>query len=313
MYTTESQKEEFLKEYFRSRVISTTMVNAVMNRALENEIVFKKPFYSFTRDEIMKMYTEAKTKSSRTLQNWNLTLKHAARWFLNQQGVSTDNEYESITREDVNKCIDVDTVQKMLISREQLETIQDDLLNYTDRAILSLLFLGVGGDMLKEITFLTADQLSSQDNKLYFRNGKIVILSDRDYDIIKNAFEEDALVSYSANSTIISVSTGSIYKIRSNTLTENDNPDNDEDCLRRMRWLHRRVTIMSDYLGIKMTPKSINSSGFWYMAHEKMKINGIDDFREYINTDSGRRLAWRYGFKSDYYTVTLLDKFRRYL
>jgi hypothetical protein len=313
MYTTESQKEEFLKEYFRSRVISTTMVNAVMNRALESEKIFKKPFYSFTRDEIMQMYTEAKAKSSRTLQNWNLTLKHAARWFLDKQGLSTDNEYETITKEDADKCIDVDAVQKMLISKEQLETIQDDLLNYTDKAILSLLFLGVGGDMLKEITFLTSDQLSSQDNKLYFRNGKIVILSDRDYDIIKNAFEEDALVSYSANSTIINVSTGSIYKIRSNTLTGNDNPDNDEDCLRRMRWLHRRVTIMSDYLDIKMTPKSINASGFWYMAHEKMKTNGIDDFREYINTDSGRRLAWRYGFKGDYYTVTLLDKFRRYL
>ena len=313
MYTTESQKTEFLKEYFRSRVISETMVNAVMNRALENERIFNKPFYSFAKDEIMQMYTNAKVKSNRTLQNWNLTLKHASRWFLSQQGKDTNSEYERITREDVNQCVDIDAVQQMLISKEQLETIQDDLLNYTDKAILSLLFLGVGGDMLKEITFLTADQLSSSDNKLYFRNGKIIILSDRDYSIIKRAFEEDALVSYSANSSVIGVSTGSIYKIRSNTLTENDNPDNDEDCMRRMRWLHRRVTIMSNYLDIKMTPKSINASGFWHMAHEKMKTNGVDDFREYINSDSGRRLAWRYGFKSEYYAVTLLDKFRRYL
>lgn len=313
MYTTESQKEEFLKEYFRSRVISETMVKAVMNRALENEEIFKKPFYSFTKDEIIQMYTSAKVKSNRTLQNWNLTLKHASRWFLNQQNRDTNNEYELITRDDVNKCVDIDAVNQMLITREQLETIQDDLLNYTDKAILSLLFLGVGGDMLKEITFLTSDQLSSEDNKIYFRNGKIIILSDRDYSIIKNAFEEDTLISYSVNSSTISVSTGSIYKIRSNTLTENNNPNDDEDCMRRMRWLHRRVTIMSNYLGIKMTPKSINASGFWHMAHEKMKKNGVDDFREYINTDSGRRLAWNYGFKSEYYTVTLLDKFRRYL
>ena len=313
MYTTESKKEDFLKEYFRSRVVSTTMVNAVMNRALENEKIFKKPFYTFTKDEIMQMYTDAKVKSNRTLQNWNLTLKHASRWFLNQEGKSLDNEYEIITREDVNKCVDVDAVQQMLISKEQLETIQDDLLNYTDKAILSLLFLGVGGDMLKEITFLTSDQLSSQDKRIYFRNGKIIDLSDRDYYIIKNAFEEDTLISYNINNSTISVSTGSIYKSRGNTLSENDNINNDEDCLRRMRWLHRRVTIISNYLDIKITPKSINASGLWHMAHEKMKTKGIDDFREYINTDSGRRLAWRYGFKSGYYTATLLDKFRRYL
>lgn len=313
MYTTELKKEEFLKEYFRSRVVSATMVNAVMNRALENEKIFNKPFYTFTKNEIIQMYTKAKTKSNRTLQNWNLILKHASRWFLNQEGKSLDNEYELITKDDLNQCIDINTIDQMLISKEQLEALQDDLLNYTDRAILSLLFLGVGGDMLKEITFLTRDQLSLKNKTIYFKNGKIVILSDRDCHIIKNAFEEDALMSYNTNNTVISVSTGSIYKIRSNTLSENDNINNDEDCLRRMRWLHRRVTIISNYLDVKMTPKSINASGFWHMAHEKMQKNGVEDFREYINTDSGRRLAWRYGFKSEYYTTTILDKFRRYL
>ena len=100
MYTTESQKEEFLKEYFRSRVVSTSMVNAVMNRAIENERVFGKHFYQFSKEEIMQMYTEAKTKSNRTLQNWNLTLKHASRWFLHNQGEPQQSAYEGITREE---------------------------------------------------------------------------------------------------------------------------------------------------------------------------------------------------------------------
>ena len=139
MYTTELKKEEFLKEYFRSRVVSATMANAVMNRALENERIFNKPFYTFTKDEIIQMYTSAKTKSNRTLQNWNLILKHASRWFLNQEDKSLDNEYELISKDDLNNCIDIDTIDQMLISKEQLEALQDDLLNYTDRAILSLL------------------------------------------------------------------------------------------------------------------------------------------------------------------------------
>lgn len=313
MYTTENQKEEFLKEYFRSRVVSTTMCNAIMNRALQNEQVFKKTFYTFTKEEIMQMYTNAKVKSNRTLQNWNLTLKHASRWFLHTQNQSLDNAYELITREDLDQCIDTMTTKQMLISEEQLRTMQDDILNYTDKAILSLLFLGVGGDMLKEITFLTEDQLSSSDKRIYFRSGKMIILSDRDFDIVQKACREDALVSYSVEGTVIGVSTGGIYKVRGNTVNTNDDIRNEDDRRRRMRWLHRRINIVSDYLGVPMTPKSINASGLWHTLQEKMKEKGIDDLKEYLSTDSGRRVCWRYGFMGDYYAATVLDKFRKQL
>lgn len=313
MYTTEAQKEEFLKEYFRSRVVSATMVNAVLNRAIDNERKFQKEFYNFTKEEILQMYTDAKTKSDRTLQNWNLTLKHAARWFLYSQNKSTDSAYETITRDDLKECVDVNAVDQMLITQSQLQAMQDDLMNYTDKAILSLLFLGVGGENLKEITFLTSDQLSREDKRIYFRNGKLICLSDRDFDIISKALEEDSLVSYGPEETVVRVSTGSIYKIRSNTRNENNNINNEDDRMRRMRWLHRRVTLMSEYLGIKMTPKSINASGLWHALNEKMKEKGIDDIKEYLNTDSGRRVAWRYGFGGEYYASTLLDKFRKYL
>lgn len=313
MYTLESQKEEFLKEYFRSRVVSTTMCNAVLNRALGNEKRFGKVFYEFTKEEILQMYTDAKVKSNRTLQNWNLTLKHASRWFLHTQGKSLDNSYEIVTRDDLNQCVDADAVKQMLITKEQLQTMQDDLLNYTDKAILSLLFMGVGGENLKEITFLTSDQLSTKENKIYFRTGKMIVLSDRDYEIVRKAFEEDTLISYNDDSTVIGVSTGGIYKIRGNTINENDNINNADDRRRRMRWLHRRVTIMSEYLGIKMTPKSINASGLWHELHQKMQEKGIDDLREYLNTDSGRRVCYRFGFMGEHSASTVLDKFRRYL
>lgn len=313
MYTTESQKEEFLKEYFRSRVVSTSMVNAVMNRAIENERVFGKHFYQFSKEEIMQMYTEAKTKSNRTLQNWNLTLKHASRWFLHNQGEPQQSAYECITREELEGCIDMDAVKQMLITKEQLHTMQDDLLNYTDKAILTLLFLGVGGDSLKEITFLTADQLSSKEKKIYFRTGKLICLSDRDYDIVKKAIEEDSLISYNDDSNVVRVSTGGIYKLRPNTINTNDNIHDEDDRRRRFRWLHRRVNIMGDYLGVKMTPKSINASGLWHSIQEKMKEKGITDVREYLQTDSGKRVCWHFGFMGEHSAATVLDKFRRYL
>ena len=41
----------------------------------------------------------------------------------------------------------------MILSREDLTNIQNDLLNATDRGILEMLFLGAGGNWLKELTF----------------------------------------------------------------------------------------------------------------------------------------------------------------
>ena len=54
---TNLRVEEFLKEYKRSRVIAEASTRATLNRALEYEQKFQKPFYEFTHDEIKTMYT----------------------------------------------------------------------------------------------------------------------------------------------------------------------------------------------------------------------------------------------------------------
>lgn len=313
MYTTESQVEEFLKEYFRSRVVSTTMVRAVMKRALDNEAVFKKPFYDFTKENIMRMYTVANVKSNRTLQNWNLTLKHASLWFLQQQGKELHSQYDLITREDLDKCIDEKTLNQMLISKEQLYTMIDDLYNDTDKAILLMLFLGFGGDSLKELTFFTEQQLSKKDHCAYLKNGKMITINDKEYDIIRNGCRETELMSYSQEMRVVKVSGTGIFKYRGNTINSNDNPNNPDDVRRRFRFIHRRINLVSDYLGVPMTPKSINASGLWHAAHEKMAKKGIKDFKEYLMTDSGMRVCCNYGFMGEHYLSTVLDKFRKQL
>jgi hypothetical protein len=313
VYTTESQKEEFLKEYFRSRVVSTTMVKAVMNRALGNERIFGKPFYDFTKENIIEMYSAAKTKSSRTLQNWNLTLKHASAWFLHGQGKPIDSAYSLITKLDLEQCIDETAVKQMLVSRADLSMMQDDLMNATDKAILEMLFLGFGGESLRELTFFTPTQMSYQEQTVYFRSGKVIPITERSYNIIKEGCEETSLVSYGEEMRVIKVSGSGVYKVRGNTVNNNDNPDDADDLRRRFRFIHRRVNLVSEYFDIPMTPKSLNASGFWHFAHQDMATNDISDFREYLATDDAKKLCWRYGFTGDHYMTTVLDKFRRYL
>lgn len=313
MYTSEANVEEFLKEYRRSRVIIETSVRAVLNRALEYERIFDKSFYEFTKEEIIKMYAEAHTRSVRSLSNWNLILKHASLWFLDKQLKPLDNQYNYITKEDLEKCIDINVIDKMMISKDQLDMMQAELINKTDQAILELLFLGVTGWWMRELTYLTSEQVSHNDMCIYFKTGKIVPIDERAYDILQDAFEETELASYNATSKVSKVQGNGIYKARFNSIHDNNNPKDEKDAERRARWLQRRIMIMSEYLDVPLTPKTLSASGLWYYSHLEMQKMDIEDFKVYIFTNEGRKLANRYGFDSDYYANILIDKYRNYL
>ena len=110
--TTERQVESFLEEYKRSRVIIEATVRASLYRALEFERKFQKPFYDFTVDEILEMYKSMHTISDRTLQNTNLTLKHATRWI---KGLDVKSSYEDVTKELILTCVDTKRKKNMVL------------------------------------------------------------------------------------------------------------------------------------------------------------------------------------------------------
>ena len=95
MFTTESQMNEFIEEYRRSRVIAETSVRAILKRAAGWEKSYGKAFYEFNKEEALEMFKSAHAISVVSLQNANLTLKHAARYFLRKAGgsVYTWNNY----------------------------------------------------------------------------------------------------------------------------------------------------------------------------------------------------------------------------
>lgn len=313
MYTSEANVEDFLQEYKRSRVIIETSVRAVLNRALGYERIFNKPFYQFTKNEIIKMYAEAHTRSARSLSNWNLILKHASLWFLERKHEPLENQYDYITKESLKECIDTNAMDRMMISRKQLNMMQDELINKTDQAILELLFLGVTGLWMRELTYLIPEQVSHNDMCIYFQTGKIVPLDERAYDMLQAAFKEIELVSYNATSKISKVQGEGLYKSRFNSIHDNSNPKDERDAERRARWLQRRIMIMAQYLDTPLAPKTLNASGLWHYSHKEMESLGIEDFRTYIFTENGKKLAQRYGFDSEHYAHILIDKFRKYI
>ena len=311
MLTTEMQMEMFLNEYSRSRVIVITSVRAVLNRALEFEQKFQKAFYEFTIDEVVEMYKSAHAISDRSLQNVNLILKHAARWMIDEQNLSIKSVYEDITKEIIQGCVDSERKESFILSKGDLTEIQNDLLNWTDKAILFLLFEGVGGHMLKELMFIDWDQVSRNDLKVYFRSGKVIDITAEQYELLKSAFQEEELISFGTTNRVSKVKSLGLYKARFNSLSDNDDITNAGDVERRYRFAQRRLMLISKDLGIAITSGSIQESGFLQYIKEGILHSGLD-FLQYIKTEECKALARRYDLYTDLYVQIVKDKFFKY-
>ncbi len=311
MYTTEREVEAFLSEYSRSRVIIEATVRASLNRALEFERRFQKSFYEFTVDEILEMYKSMHAISDRSLQNTNLTLKHASRWMIDRKGLSAKSPYEDVTKELMQGCVDTKRKASLILTKDELEEIQGELLNWVDKAILFLLFEGVGGHMLKELMFMDWDQVSRKDLKIYFRSGKMINITAEQYELLKQAFQEEELISFGTTSRVSKVKSLGIYKARFNSLSDNDDITDPADVERRYRFCQRRLILISKDLGVNITSGSIQESGFLHYIKEGIQRSGLD-FLQYIKTEECKALARRYDLYTDLYVQIVKDKFFQY-
>jgi hypothetical protein len=309
--TTELEVESFLSEYSRSRVIIEATVRASLNRALEFEEKFQKPFYNFTVDEILEMYKSMYAISDRSLQNTNLTLKHAARWMLDRKKLNTESSYEKVTKELILGCVDTKRKKNMILTKDDLIEIQGELLNWTDKGVLRMLFLGAGGNWLKELTFFDMSQVSRKEGLVYFRTGKTIPITEEDYVLIKNACGEEELISFGETARISKVKSCGFFKVRFNTLSDSDDPTDEQDLERRFRFIQRRLLLISKDLGVPLTSGGIQTSGLLHHLKQGVEESGMT-FREYVKSKEAKDLARRYDILSDLYRQMLIDKFEEY-
>ena len=258
------------------------------------------------------MYKSVHAISVVTLQNNNLVLKHAARWFAYQYKKEVNNTYEEMTKDQLGTVVDVEKQRSLILSREDVEDIVEQLLNWTDKCIVWLLFYGVGGNLLKELTFMQWNQVNHSDLKVYFKSGKIIDITENAYDMLKQGFEEDELISFGETNRIAKVRSLGLYKARCNSLSDNDNPEDKTDLERRYRWVQRRLILISKDLGIRLTSGSLQSSGLLYHLQQGVKETGLE-FKEFTKTKYAESLARRYDILSEeFYSQILLDKFSMY-
>lgn len=311
MYTSEKEIEDFLTEYKRSKVIIETTARAALNRAIEFEHRFNKPFYLFTTEEALKMYESAHAVSVVSLQNTNLLLKNASRWFCYKKNDVLDSAYEKITKDLLETVIDTEKQKSLILSREDVDDIKANLLNYTDKAIVEALFLGFGSLWLRELSFFAMSQVDTNDYVIYFKTGKIIPIDEENYELFKKACEEDELMSFGSTARVAKVVSYGIYKLRANALSSNSDWNSEGDMERRYRFLLRRLTLMSKDLGVKLSPTGLQSSGLLWHLQQGMKETGMT-FREYVKTEAACDLARRYDILTAFQSQVLVQKYEQY-
>lgn len=311
MLTKTNAVEEFIKDYQRSRVVAIASVRAALNRALEFEQKFQKPFYEFTTDEVAEMYKSIDAISVRSLQNINLILKHASRWVLHNQKRDIKNIYDDITKDLIQDCVNMEKKEGLILTRADLNGIQNELLNDTDKGILEMLFLGVGGNWLKELTFFDMSQVSRKEGLIYFKTGKTISIDEETYELIRRACIEEELISFGETMRISRVKSHGFFKQRCNALSSSDNPNNEQDQERRFRFIQRRLLLMSKEFGIQLTSGNLQASGLLYMLKQGVRETELS-FREYVKTEEAKELAKRYDIYSELAPQILLEKFEQY-
>lgn len=302
----EDNKEQFIEDYMRSRVVSKTSIYGLFKKVENYERHINKNAYNFTKEEILEMYRSFKSRSEMTLINNNTILKAYGEWNRYFNNANIVNNYNDITIFDVRECVDKNASK--IMSKEDVIDIEDNLLNYTDAAIVHAIFCGISGPSMRDLTSLNEHMLNENGNTIHFEDGRIIEIDDRLVALLKKAFDEEHYNTYGETMIVKKLAgRGKLFKERDNCLGSLDTDD------KKFRACYRKIQVMREYLGIKeLTMKGIAAAGFLHnlktgMSETKMGL------KEYLLTDDGSQLMDRYGYQSKFRVDNVIQKYKRYL
>lgn len=300
MYQAE-QKEEFIKDYMRSRVVQKTSLYGLFRKIEPYEIKLNKDVYMFTKDEAITMYTELRSRSVYTLLNNNVILKAYTAWQKYHHKLEATNVYEVITIDDLRPC--VDEKASKILSREEITEIEEQLLNVTDSAIIECLFQGIAGPSMRDITSLSRDIFDKQNKQIIFQDGRVFDISENLCEMLDKAFDEDKYVCYGETLRVKKLEgRGKLFKERDNTYAA----DSDD---RRFRSVYRKIMVIRDYVGVKeLTMKGIAAAGFLHYLRIGLEASGLA-LKEFLRTDEGNRLMNRYGYESEFRIDNIIHRY----
>lgn len=268
-----------MTEYLRSKVVTPTTLNAVFKRVAPFERKLKKDVSKFNENEIVDMYQVMNFKTVKTLQNYNNYLKSYTLYMQHCKG-GKYNAYEHITKEMLQQCIDESVKANKYLSYDQFQDVKNDLLNYTDMAILECLWVGIAGKNLTDLTYLRKENINISNMTVTLKSGKVVKLYEELYNLLLKTFDETECVCYGSTIKVKPVmGAGALYKVRDNVYKDSDDV--------RFRWIYRKIMTIREYLDIpELSMKTLHGVG---MLHKIKKRDTREWFSNKRIFTNGRR------------------------
>ncbi len=298
-------KEGFIKDYMRSRVVARTSLYSLLRKTEPFEEKYDKDCSRFDQNEVITMYTEFKAKSVYVLLNYNTILKAYCAWRRYYHKEKVTESYENITIELLKPCVPEES--NKFLSREEIIEIEDQLYNWTDKAILECLWEGVSGPSMIDLVNINKSMVDFKEKEMYFSDGRIVNLTDRLCEFLSKAFDETEYMCYGETLRVKKLAgIGNLYKERDNAYATDSND-------KYFRWVYRKVQNFRDHVGIPgLTMKNIHISGMYHYLCQAMQDTGLD-LKSFLRSEDGKRLADKYGFHSESYVDNLTHRFKDFV
>lgn len=300
MYQSE-MKEGFITDYMRSRVVAQTSLYSLFRKTKKYEESLDKDCCQFTQDEILKMYEEFKAKSVYVLLNYNVILKAYCAWKKYYHNLDTEIAYEKITKDMLESLIPEDATK--VLSREDITDIEDQLYNWTDKAIVEALFEGLSGNSMKDLVSVEENMIDHKRKQLVFPDGRVFDLTDRLYMLLIKSFDEVEYLCYGSTMRVKKLNgVGRLYKERDNAhATESDD--------RNFRWVYRKIQNARKHVGINnLTMKNLAAAGLVYYLRQGMDQTGLE-LKPFLLTEMGEKIMDKYGYNSNFRVDNILNRY----
>lgn len=304
MYDKE-RKEEFIKDYMRSRVVAKTSLYSLFRKTELFEEKLGKDCSRFTKEEIIEMYSEFKAKSVYVLMNYNVIIKAYCAFLKYYYGLEIDVAYEDMTIDILRPL--VPNSANNILSRQDVIDIEDQLYNWTDKAIVECLWEGLSGNSMRDLIGLNISMIDHDAKQLYLPDGRVFDLTNRLYDLLMKAFEEEEYVCYGTTLRVKKmVGRGKLYKERDNAYATDSND-------KYFRWVYRKVQNFRSHVGINgLTMKNISISGMAHYLKEGMEQTGLD-LKSFLKTEMGEKLMDKYSYNSEFRIDNICHRYKALL
>lgn len=304
MYNND-KKEGFIKDYMRSRVVAQTSLYSLFRKVEPYEEKLDKDCSQFTKEEILEMYKEFRARSYHVLLNYNVILKAYCAWTKHYHELNNDIAYEHITTDMIRPIISDDA--KKVLSRDEVIEMEDQLYNWTDKAIVEALFEGLSGNSMRDLTGVELHMIDQKAKQLHLPDGRLFDLTDRLCEFLVAACKETEYMCYGETMRVKKMfGTNKLYKERDNAYAA----DSDD---RFFRWVYRKCINYKKHLSIdSLTMKNLQTAGMTYYLKQGMERANLG-LKEFLLTEAGAKLMDKYNYFSEHRIDNVIARYKQFV